>query len=253
MRRLRLLVSVACLTVAVTASADFFDGLVLYLPLDEGEGDVAADLSGLGHDGVIDAPAWGPGRFGNALVFAGEASGTFVTVESTEALNVNEMTFTAWVNANAWDGTKQIAGKSVHGGCGGRTQYGLFSEGGILKLRFETAAGRADITAPLPETEVWVNIAVTSDGGEGKIYLDGEEAGAGAVPGDLNANEDPWRLGQDCDRANYIFDGSIDEARLWNRALSADEIGQFMEGGVEMLAVDPAGKLSTTWGALRRR
>jgi hypothetical protein len=100
---------------------------------------------------------------------------------------------------------------------------------------------------------VWVNIAVTSDGGEGKIYLDGEEAGAGAVPGDLNANEDPWRLGQDCDRANYIFDGSIDEARLWNRALSADEIGQFMEGGVEMLAVDPAGKLSTTWGALRRR
>jgi hypothetical protein len=187
------------------------------------------------------------------LVFAGEASGTFVTVESTEALNVNEMTFTAWVNANAWDGTKQIAGKSVHGGCGGRTQYGLFSEGGILKLRFETAAGRADITAPLPETEVWVNIAVTSDGGEGKIYLDGEEAGAGAVPGDLNANEDPWRLGQDCDRANYIFDGSIDEARLWNRALSADEIGQFMEGGVEMLAVDPAGKLSTTWGALRRR
>jgi hypothetical protein len=246
-------VSVACLTVAVTASADFFDGLVLYLPLDEGEGDVAADLSGLGHDGVIDAPAWGPGRFGNALVFAGEASGTFVTVESTEALNVNEMTFTAWVNANAWDGTKQIAGKSVHGGCGGRTQYGLFSEGGILKLRFETAAGRADITAPLPETEVWVNIAVTSDGGEGKIYLDGEQAGAGAVPGDLHANEDPWRLGQDCDRANYIFDGSIDEARLWNRALSADEIGQFMEGGVEMLAVDPAGKLSTTWGALRRR
>jgi hypothetical protein len=187
------------------------------------------------------------------LVFAGEASGTFVTVESTEALNVNEMTFTAWVNANVWDGTKQIAGKSVHGGCGGRTQYGLFSEGGILKLRFETAAGRADITAPLPETEVWVNIAVTSDGGEGKIYLDGEEVGAGAVPGDLNANEDPWRLGQDCDRANYIFDGSIDEARLWSRALSPDEIGQFMEGGVEMLAVDPAGKLSTTWGALRLR
>ena len=251
MRRLLLLVSIACLTGA-TASADFFDGLVLYLPLDEGEGDVAEDISGLGHNGVIDNPVWGPGQFGEALVFGGEASGTFVTVESTEALNVNAMTFMAWVNANVWDGVRQVAGKSVHGGCGGRTQYGLFSEGGVLKLRFETVAGRADITAPLPETEVWVNIAVTSDGGEGKIYVDGEEVGAGAVPGDLNANEDPWRLGQDCDRANYIFDGSIDEARLWNRALTADEIGDFMGGGVEVLAVDPAGKLSTTWGALRR-
>ncbi|MBT5535992.1 hypothetical protein HOK31_23175, partial [Candidatus Poribacteria bacterium] len=141
MRRLLLLVSIACLTTVGSASADIFEGLVLYLPLDEGEGDVAEDLSGLGHNGVIDNPVWGPGKFGNALVFGGDGSGTFVTVESAEALNLNEMSFMAWINANAWDDVRQIAGKSVHGGCGGRTQYGLFSEGGVLKLRFETVAG----------------------------------------------------------------------------------------------------------------
>ncbi len=254
MRRLLMLpVAVVALALASTASADFFDGLVLYLPLDEGAGDVAGDLSGLGHNGVIDNPEWGPGQHGGALVLAGTPSGTFVTVESTADMNVNEMTFMVWVNANTWDGTKQIAGKSVHGGCAGRTQYGLFSEGGMLKMRFEAVAGRADITAPLPETEVWVHIAATNDGGECKIYVNGEEVGAGAVPGDLNANDDPWRLGQDCDRANYIFDGSLDEARLWNRALDVDEINDYMGFGVEGLAVDPSGKLSTTWGALRLR
>lgn len=253
MRRLLLCVSIAALGVAGGASADFFEGLVLYLPLDEGAGEVAGDLSGLGHDGVIDNPVWGPGKHGEALVLGGEASGTFVTVESTADLNMNEMTFMAWVNANTWDGTRQIVGKSVHGGCAGRTQFGLFSEGGQFRLRFETVAGRSDISVELPEVEVWVHIAVTNDGGEGRIYYDGEEIGVGPVAGDLNANEDPWRLGQDCERLNYIFDGSIDEARQWNRALSADEIGEYMDTGVEALAVDPSGKLSTTWGHLRRR
>ncbi|MEO2003256.1 MAG: LamG domain-containing protein [Candidatus Poribacteria bacterium] len=253
MRRLLLLVSIATLTVNVSASADFVDGLVLYMPLDEGDGDVAADVSGLGHNGVIDNPVWGPGQYGDALVLGGEASGTFITVESTDALNVNELTFMAWVNANTWDGTRQIVGKSVHGGCTGRTQFGVFSEGGQFRLRVETAAGRSDINAPLPEIEVWVHIAVTSDGGEAKIYFDGEEMGVGPVPGELNVNDDPWRLGQDCDRANYIFDGSIDDVRQWNRALSEDEIDEYMGTGVEILAVSPGGKLSTTWGQLRHR
>ena len=42
--------------------ADFSDGLVLYLSLDEGSGDVAEDLSGLGHDGQIDLPEWVDGK-----------------------------------------------------------------------------------------------------------------------------------------------------------------------------------------------
>ncbi len=233
------------------ATADFFDGLVLYLPFDEGNGDVAADLSGLGHDGKIDNPEWVDGKFGKALHFSGEGSGTFVTVESTDALNVNEMTFMAWINAEHWNGVRQIVGKSVHGGCGGRTQYGLFSEGGSLRLRYETEGGRSNIDAPLPPTEEWVHVAVTNDGSEAKIYINGEEAGSGPVAGKLNANEDPLRIAQDCDRENYIFAGIIDEARLWNRALSEDEIRSYMDAGVEALAVEPTSKLTTIWANIK--
>ena len=126
-------------TIPCVMSADFADGLILYHTYDEGDGDVAKDISGSGHDGKIDNPNWVDGKFKKTLKFAGAGSGTFVTVQSTEALNVNECTFMAWVFAEHWNATRQIVGKSVHGGCSGRGQYGLFSEkvfsNSVLKLK----------------------------------------------------------------------------------------------------------------------
>lgn len=230
------------------AAADFSQGLVLHHPYDEGEGALAADLSGNGHDGEISNPEWTDGKFGKALKFGGEGSDVFVTVESTPVLNVNECTFMAWVNADHWNGTRQIVGKSVHGGCSGRTQYGLFSEGGVFKLRFETESGRADISTDLPPVGEWVHVGFTNDGSTAKIYVNGEAVVEGAVPGTLNANDDPWRIGQDCERLNYVFAGAIDEVRLWNRALSAEDIAALKDLPT---AVDAQGKLTTTWGDIK--
>ena len=230
------------------ASAQYTEGLILHHSYDEGSGTHAADLSGNGHDGVIDNPQWVAGKFGNALHFGGEGSDAFVTVESSPLLNVNECTFMAWINAEHWDGVRQIVGKSVHGGCSGRTQYGLFSESGTFKLRFETGSGRADIATDLPPTGEWVHIAFTNDGSTATIYVNGASAVEGEVPGELNANDDPWRIGQDCERLNYVFAGSIDEVRLWNRALSGSDIAILKDLPT---AVDARAKLATTWGNIK--
>ena len=235
----------------LVVSADFSQGLVLNFSFDEGSGDVAEDTSGNGHDGVIDKPTWVDGKFGKALQFAGAGSGTFVTVESTDALNVNECTFMAWINAETWEGTRQIVGKSVHGGCSGRAQYGLFSEGGTFKLRFETEGGRADINADLPETGKWLHVAFTNDGEKAVLYIDGEISAEGDIPGALKSIDDPLRIAQDCDRPNNVFTGMIDEVRLWNRALSQDDINILKDLSSQATPVDPLGKLSTTWGSLK--
>ena len=249
MRKWIVYIFIAQLTVLTPFTlANIKDGLILHHSYDEGSGTVATDASGNGHDGEISNPEWADGKFGKALQFGGEGSDAYVTVESTDKLNVNECTFMAWINAEHWDGTRQIVGKSVHGGCTGRTQYGLFSEGGTFKLRFETESGRADITTDLPATGVWVNIAFTNDGETAKIYIDGESVAEGDVPGVLSANDDPWRIGQDCERLNYVFAGMIDEVRLWNRALTEEDIG-----GLQGLltAVEAREKLATTWGTLK--
>jgi hypothetical protein len=46
------------------------------------------------------------------------------------------------------------------------------------------------------------------------------------------------------------FDGIIDEAALYNRALTEEEINQDMNKGV-IFAVFSAGKLTTTWAQIR--
>ena len=230
-------------------SADLRDGLILYHMYDEGEGTLAADASGNGHDGEISNPDWVNGKKGKALQFGGEGSDAFVTVESTDVLNVNECTFMAWINADHWDGVRQIVGKSVHGGCEGRTQYGLFSEGGTFKVRFETEGGRADISTDLPPTGEWINVAFTNDGETATIYINAEAVVDGEVPGVLRSNGDPWRIGQDCERLNYVFAGTIDEVSLWNRALSADEIREAQD---LLVSVDPLSKLATTWGSIKK-
>ncbi len=245
---------IVCFSVALSmlftpfVSAALTDGLILHHAYDEGEGTLAVDASGNGHDGEISNPDWDSGRIGGALRFGGEGSDVFVTVESTDLLNVNECTFAAWINADHWNGTRQIVGKSVHGGCAGRTQYGLFSESGVFKLRFETEGGRADIATDLPPTGEWIHVAFTNDGETATIYINTEAVEEGEVPGVLRTNDDPWRIGQDCERLNYVFAGLIDEVSLWNRALSADEIGMASELGV---SVDPRAKLATTWGNIK--
>ena len=135
----------------------------------------------------------------------------------------------------------------------GRAQYGLFSEKGTLKLRFETQDGRADINADLPATNEWLHIAFTNDGEMASLYINGEIVAEGAVPGVLNTIDDPLRIAQDCDRPNNVFTGMIDEVRLWNRALSTDEINVLKDLDAQATPVDPLGKLSTTWGSLKSK
>jgi len=220
-------------------SADLEDGLILYHPYDEGQGTLAVDASGNNHDGKISNPNWVGGISGTALRLGGAGSGTWVTVASTETLNVNACTFMAWINADHWIGNRQIVGKSVAGGCNGRAQYGLFSEAGFFKLRFETVRGRVDIITHLPPAREWVHVAFTNTGKTGKLYINGEPVSQGSVPGALSTNNDPWRIGQDCDRPMYVFAGEIDEVRLWNRALSDAEItAGFEEGNGKVLNID---------------
>ena len=158
----------------------------------------------------------------------------------------------AWVNIEDWNGIKQIVGKSVHGGCGGRDQYGLFSEGENMKLRLETEKGRHDVIAEIPGTKKWVHLACSNDGKEAKIFYDGKEVAKGNTPGKLKVSDDPWAIGQDCERLNYIPTGLIDEVRLWNRVLEEKEIENYMKmGAKETLAVNPETKLSVVWGNVK--
>ena len=98
-------ISIVCYVVAITSvsqAREVDKSLVLYLPFDEGKGDVAKDASEYGHDGdLVKDPKWVDGKIGKALEFDGTV-GNYVQVPITDELQLREV-FTAefWVKRDA--------------------------------------------------------------------------------------------------------------------------------------------------------
>ena len=100
------------------------------------------------------------------------------------------------------------------------------------------------------EAETWYHIIYTSNtkDNELKLYVDGElvdEGNAGTTPELM----DERRIGSEHDGRFLI--GMIDNVRIYDRILDEDEVMQNFESQSDQLPVEPAGKLSTTWGYLK--
>jgi len=247
------LITLSCLILSPSTIALDKD-LIIYFSFDEISGDVVKNRGSLKGEGkLIKNPKIVDGKLGKALMFGGEASGQYVQVDHQPALDADKaVTAMSWIYPNSWPHMgsccDQVWGAGVHGGCGGRVQWGLFQEGD-LKARFETTGGRLDVPTALPEEKKWTHVAITYDNGDGKIFIDGKLAGQGKVSGAFQKSNEPLMIAADCERLNYIFDGIIDEFRLYHRALSEEEIAKTMlQKG---LAIDAPRKLAINWGFIK--
>ena len=97
--------------------------------------------------------------------------------------------------------------------------------------------------------DAWHHIVVTFDGSQGKLYLDGVNYVDIPVSGELSSEEEPLHIGDGRDERH--FSGAVDEARIYNRALSEDEVVQNFEATLNSLSVAPRSKLVGLWGRLR--
>ena len=98
----------------------------------------------------------------------------------------------------------------------------------------------------------WYHVVGTYDSKEMKIYVNGKlEGTSGVQSGAINY---PDRIffsigAYKDDNEDFVHKGMLDEVRLYDRALSEKEVLNNMEA--EGLAVEPAGKLSLTWGQIK--
>jgi hypothetical protein len=239
--------------------ADLLDGLVMYLPFDAGQGDVAADLSGNGHNGDLKGTEWVAGKFGKALTFNGADS--FVEVPFSDDFVVTEaITIGVWVTANVpfvpdWHCIIN-ARKSTYGpfllqtGGASKAEVGLYLQGAWTWLR----------TGNSLEPGVFHHVVGTYDLENGlHLYFDGVlddgEGSAGAKAGEIDAVPDEGVvIGHNYSMADRWWDGEIDEVVIYNRALSADEVAElFADSLSSTMAVEPEDKLAATWGRIKCR
>jgi len=259
--RNRLLVAIACvvfLGLLISVSmADLTEGLVGYWPLD---GD-ATDASGNGLDGTINGNVtMTEDRNGNAdsaMLFPGEATSN-VAIEDDPQLNIIEgMTLAAWVIADAaMEGVNNGRIFSKQAG-GGARSWNINTENGGLPASFQISPDGASILAvdgePFPAGE-WAHIAgVFRPDKAIEVYLNGQLSATNdvGVPNEqFSDNGQPALIGARNACGNCGWLGAIDEVVIYKRALEADEINLLMGKG-PFAAVEPGGKLTATWGAIK--
>jgi len=196
--------------------------LVGHWRLDDGSGTIAADSSGYGNDGTLQGdPQWVTGKINGALEFDG--TGDYVEVPDNESLHLWErFTLAAWIY-QVESRSSRIIDKI---GAGTANGPHLDTHPGT-KLR--SCSGTCISTAADHTLEEWHHVAVTFDEGDVKLYVDGSIEGEGSAPSPLAGNSLPLRIGADSE-GQSLFHGLIDDARVYNRALTEAEILAAMEG-----------------------
>jgi len=223
------------------------ESLVLYLPFDEGEGDIAHDMSGKGNDGTIHGAKWVDGKKGKALEFNGRDS--YVEIPHSDTLSPQkEITVMAWVFVREGaSGELMIVSK---GEWAPNLPYELsIVPEEVIFWQFYDNAGRDQCAPPAPPSGEWHHIAGTYDGERFKCYVDGELKKEFPYQGKLPQNTANVTIGRRSTADECYFDGIIDEVAIFERALSEDEIREAMEG--IKAAVDAGGKLPIVWGKVK--
>jgi hypothetical protein len=205
------------------------ESLVAYWKFDEGKESLIHDASGNGHDGSVKDASWVPGKENLALNFE---KGGFVEIPDDPGLRLQkDFTITAWINKTR----TSMKGKSmgiVSKSSPDSWDYDLFMSTSKLEHpafysdAFKAPDGDIEVISTMPlKLNEWHHIAVTREGYNAKIYMDGAVTGKATLPEDLTSSADNLFIGYDHDGG---FLGSIDEVRIYNRALTDQNIKTIM-------------------------
>ena len=216
---------VLVLGVRRTADAE----LIGWWRLDEGSGATATDSSGNGNDARFEgAPVWvDDGKFGKAIKFNG--SSDYLAAPDSESLDINgdQLSIAAWINGEDWPAANHILRKVADTGTS--SIYILRVQPDSVRVYLNTSAGETIVqgTKVLPTNE-WSHTALTYDGAEARIYVNGELDISMDVSGELTQSDNELRIGRG-EPAGY-FVGMIDDVRLYNHGLTESELLSAMEG-----------------------
>ena len=255
-KTMRFLFTILILTIFVAsfalAAEESDDSLILYFSFDELDDNMAIDHSKYGNNGAINgAPALVDGKFGNALKFNGESD--WVEVPHADVLTVETgVTVMAWINAERHMGPNAQRWQGIVSKGNSPRSYSFYTESPSECIHF-SAGGGSTCTTQIPLNE-WQHIVAQVDGDTHRYWLNGENifesGGKAALPGATDTSN--VFVGTTAEGANRLFLGLIDEVRIWNRALTEEEVIMEMESGYQAgTAVDPRAKLATTWSTIK--
>ncbi|MEL7341389.1 MAG: LamG domain-containing protein, partial [Bacteroidota bacterium] len=158
----------------------------------------------------------------------------YVSIPNSPALNpASEITLEAWIKAdtygpNPW--SNSIVNKE--GWASGNQGYAFrCGQGGRLSFNIgDNGVWYEAVSTPVMSTGKWYHVAGTYDGTAVRIFVNGIQVGIANHIGALSQGVYDVRIGQLAfsSGGNRLFDGQIDEVRIWNQALSPATMQSWM-------------------------
>jgi len=182
------------------------------------------DSSGYDNHGTIyGAPCFVTGQIDDALDFDGD--GDYVSFSSISALQSDNVTICAWIYAHDLMGAG--GNKPILYQCNSSDDgYDLYAWEGRPSLWM--GGGYIEAISPeIIDENRWYHIAGTYDGFNLKIYVNAVLKNTISSVGLSGVNQ-PAYIGYDAVWLDF-FDGIIDDVRIYNRALDANEIDQIYQ------------------------
>ncbi len=187
------------------------------------EGETAYDDVG-SHNGTVEGAEWTQGRKGDALRFDGEND--VVTIPDSSSLDLHEsFTLEAWVDPSESHNWAPVIAKD-DSGKGMPFGYVLYGQGGGEApvgsvAKDESTKKTVSGASALPQEE-WSQLALTSDGTQMRLYVNGKLTGTeSSVPAKIT--DGALQIGGSTTLGQY-FAGRIDEVRIYSEVLSGKEI-----------------------------
>jgi len=224
--------------------------LVLHLSFDEGTGTIVKDFSNFKNDCTLKGnPKWIDGKFSKALELDGKTWGEVGDADSLDLTTA--LTIEAWIILyGGGEGTQSAVEKGAAWVDGEYNLAALYSNGTLLQIKdLPAACADANVGTSAMDNK-WHFLVGTWDGASIKLYLDGNLDKAMDCAGTLLTNTDPMFIGARAGTGRFMI-GAIDEVKVYNYALSLDEIKKDMENPFGSSAVSPSNKLTGTWGSLK--
>ena len=204
------------------------EGLCAFWALDEGKGHIAVDGSGRGNHGDVGAQ-WANGKLGSSLFFSGK-KGANVLVEDCEdfRFGTSDFTIICWVQPRSLDSPKKYR-RLMDKNRFPHTWWNIdvLSDGRVeMEMVDENRQKGSSVSRGSIPLNAWSHVAVVVDRRNFKttFYFNGKIDAANEMPrsfaGALDARGADLYIGG----SHLPFIGSIDEVRVYTRALPEKDI-----------------------------
>jgi len=204
---------------------DFNQGQVGYWGMDEGAGQYANDGSGNNNNGRlgigatpdVSDPTWTIGKVGGALSFDGVDD--YVNAGNGTSIQLNESGWTveAWIYPLSAQNTETGHRSAIYYAGSGATWWIIVYDNDIMFQQMVSPYANISANINNIQNNIWYHVVVASSGTTKNIYVNGILIKTGT----LSVNNATQAI---ISRSTDTFNGLIDEVRIYNRALSVEEI-----------------------------